>query len=77
MVFMTRKLYSNPDKLQLPLLTIPNKTAVPITRVILLIKLLKAFKTIICSQMLINIKMQHHNKTVLGTTNHMAHGEIK
>jgi hypothetical protein len=76
MVFMTRKLYSNPDKLQLPLLT-PNKTAAPITKVILLIKLLKAFKTIICSLMLINIKMQHHYKTVLGTTNHMAHGEIK
>jgi hypothetical protein len=71
------KSYSNPERLELLQLIIPNKTTVPITRVILQIKLLKAFKMIICSQMLINIKMQHHNKTVLGTTNHMAHGEIK
>jgi hypothetical protein len=74
---MTMKFYSSPDRLQLPQLTTTSKKTVPITRVILQIKHLKVFKTIICSQMLINIKMQHHNKTVLGTTNHMAHGETK
>ncbi|MAW16506.1 MAG: hypothetical protein CMC24_02450 [Flavobacteriaceae bacterium] len=77
MASMIMMFCSRLDKLLLLPITISNKTTALFTKIILLTKLHKGFKTIIFSQTLNNIKMLLHNKVVLVITTHMAHGVIK